>query len=1134
MNRELRSTGFVALQRLSTLAVAVLVGVGLLLFSPSSASAQLTSASVNGTVLDASGAVIDGAQLTLRNTSTGTERQTKTNASGSYAFIDIAPGTYTLEVVKGGFATAKQSAVVLSVNQTAKFNFTLTVGSQVQEVTVSAAAAQLETASANLGTVFNKTAVNDLPLNGRNFTQLLTLAPGASPRNVGQNASGINSILTGTYSFPAVNGQSSRSNLFLLDGVLNQNYFGSMYAVPPIVDSVEEFKMQSHNDQSQFGGVLGGIVNVVTKSGTDQYHGNVWEFIRNDALDARNPFLTKKTPLKQNVFGATIGGPVILPYYGRKHHTFFFGSYEGTNINSASQALYNVPTPAELAGDFSAVTQQIYNPFSTTPDPSHPGQYLRTPFPNNQIPQSLLDPHMVKLAQLLFPAPIANLPSSNGQDTTPTKLRQNDYSLRLDQQINPSNLVWARLSQFHVSRSHSGGFIGLNGVDVSNGQNWGVNYVHTFGSTATLQLGAGHVWQDYKTNTAIPNRSSTFIADVGYNNDFGCNFIGPRACQLPIIAIPGYLSGGENYQINQGSNIYEYKADFTKLLGRHMIEIGADVSRSNQKPGALNSNGNVGYSAFQTSNLQSSANTGNAAASFLLGVPTSGVKRNIVKNIVGGWVDSFYAEDQWKLTQKLTMNWGLRYDMILQPFLGATPSKSNLSGSYDFSNGTYVITQDASKVGACVPNGAAPCIPGGVLPANVVVAKGNKLIHDIHDNIQPRLGFAYQLKQKTVLHVSYGRVYDSWSGIFQSAQNEGGLWPSVSLSQSQNINSTLPTADATAENPLGSQVEALPTATPFNQVAFFVAPNMKNAFSDQWLVGVQQQLGNNNVLTVNYVGSVSRRLPCCDYTNVALTPGPGTPQSRAPYTYIKPTHYEESKGTSNYNSLQVQLSRHLANGLAYTFNYTWSKAIDVACDGWYGVEGCFVRNPYNPRADRSVAGFDLTHMFTGTVLYQLPFGTGRQFQTNNRLMDTVIGGWQLNAIVSMTSGNPYTVSYSGDKANTGNNFQGVDVVGNPHLANRSRSAWFNTAAFQTPAQYTYGNSPRNSLRSDWYRDVDLSLFRTFTIERVKLEFRAETFNVSNTLVYGAPVTTLNSVTFGQVLGPANTARQVQFGGKIYF
>ena len=241
------------------------------------------------------------------------------------------------------------------------------------------------------------------------------------------------------------------------------------------------------------------------------------------------------------------------------------------------------------------------------------------------------------------------------------------------------------------------------------------------------------------------------------------------------------------------------------------------------------------------------------------------------------------------------MNWGLRYDIILQPFLGATPSKSNLSGSYDFSNGTYRITQDASKVGACVPNGAAPCIPGGVLPANVVVAKGNKLINDIHDNIQPRLGFAYQLKPKTVLHVSYGRVYDSWSGIFQSAQNEGGLWPSVSLSQSTNINSTLPTADATAENPLGNQVEALPTATPFNQVAFFVAPNMKNAFSDQWLAGVQQQLGNATVLTVNYVGSVSRRLPCCDYYNVALTPGPGTPQSRAPSSLYSNRHTVRQK-----------------------------------------------------------------------------------------------------------------------------------------------------------------------------------------------------------------------------------------------
>ncbi len=1132
MNRESRK--YISLvSRALHLVFLALVGTTLLL-SSSGANAQLSSASVNGTVRDSSGAVIDGAQLTLRDTSTGTERQTETNPTGNYAFIDITPGTYTLQVAKTGFATAQQNAVVLSVNQTAKFDFTLTVGSQVQQVTVTAAAAQLETATANLGTVFNQRAVTDLPLNGRNFTQLLTLAPGASPRDVGQNANGVNAIYTGTFSFPALNGQNSRSNLFLLDGILNEQYFGSEYAVPPIVDAIEEFKMQSHNDQSQFGGVLGGIVNVVTKSGTDQYHGDVWEFFRNDAMDARNPFLLKRTPLKQNVYGATIGGPVIFPHYGRQHHTFFFGAYEGTSINSASATIYNVPTPAELTGDFSAVPQQIYDPFSTTPDPKHPGQYLRTPFPNNQIPQKLLDSHMVKLAEELFPKPIATTSGVNGEDTTPTQLWQNNYSLRLDQQINQSNLLWARLSQFHVSQTHSGGFAGLSAIDRSNGQNWGVNYVHTFGSSATLQVGAGHVWQDYATDTTLTNPSSTIIADSGYDNDFGCGFIGPRPCQIPILAIPGYLSGGENHQINIGTDIYEYKADFTKLIGRHMIGLGTDISSSNEKPGAQNSNGNIGFSAFQTSNLESSANTGNAAASFLLGVPDSGQKRNNLKNVVGGRVDSFYAEDQWKVTSKLTMNWGLRYDLILQPFLGPNSTKSSLSGALDFRNGTYIITKSAGKLGSCATLGAAPCIPGGTLPSHVVVANSDKLIDNIFDNIQPRIGLAYQLNPKIVLHASYGRVYDTWSGILQSVQNEGALWPSVGIARTANLNPTVPTPDATAENPLGNQVSPLPPATPFNQVAFFVAPNMKNAYSDQWLAGFQQQVSNNTVWTLNYVGSVSRRLPCCDFYNVALTPGPGSPKARAPYPYITPTHYEQSTGSSNYNSLQTQLSRQYASGVAYTFNYTWSKAMDVACDGWYGVEGCFIRNPYDPKADYSVAGFDLTNMFTGTVLYQLPFGTGRQFQTGHRMADAIIGGWQLNAIATLTSGDPYTVSYSGDKANTGNNYQGVDLVGNPNFSHRTPAEWFNTAAFQAPAPYTYGNVPRNTLRSNWYKDVDLSLFRTFAIKQVKTEFRAEAFNATNTVVYSPPVSSLNSITFGKVLSTANTARELQLALKIYF
>jgi hypothetical protein len=469
------------------------------------------------------------------------------------------------------------------------------------------------------------------------------------------------------------------------------------------------------------------------------------------------------------------------------------------------------------------------------------------------------------------------------------------------------------------------------------------------------------------------------------------------------------------------------------------------------------------------------------------------------------------------------------------PTRAPNSTQSNITGALNLRDGTYILSKGAANLGSCESLGAAPCIPGGALPAHVIQGTSNSLINNQIDNIQPRLGFAYQIDQQRVLHLSYARVYDVWSGIMQSVQNEGALWSSFGLDITSNLNSTSVTTSA--ENPINlvtGQTHTLPLASPFIQSANFIAPYMKNPYSDQWTVGLQQQIGSSAVMTLNYVGSRSTHLPCCGFYNVALTPGPGTPASRAPFPYITPTQYEQSNGSSSYNALQVQLDRKAAAGLAYTFNYTWSKTIDVACDGYFGAEDCFIRNPYNPKADRSVAGFDLPNMFTGSVTYQLPFGAGQRFQTGNRVADVIVGGWQINTIATLTSGAPFTVSYSGDVANTGNNYQGVDLVGNPQLANPTRFQWFNTAAFQAPAQYTYGNVNRNTLRSDWYRDVDFSVFRRFSIEAVQVEFRAEAFNLTNTPVWAAPTATLNSATFGQVLSTASPQRELQFAVKVYF
>jgi hypothetical protein len=345
----------------------------------------------------------------------------------------------------------------------------------------------------------------------------------------------------------------NRSNLYLLDGIVDEQFWFSEYAVQPIVDDVAEFKVQSHNDQSEFGGVLGGIVNVVSKSGSNQYHGDVWEFLRNDAFDARNPLLAAKTPLKQSVYGATVGGPVLFPHYDGRNRTFFFGAYEGTRINSANELLYNVPTAAEINGDFSAISQTLWNPYSTTPDPDNPGKFLRQQFQNNNI-SSAIDPVMQTLVKQMYLASIVTSSGLyNGEDTTPTLTNVNNYSLRVDEQIRASNSIWARLSQFHATQTASGGFAGLVSDNVSNGQNWGAGYLHIFGASATLQLSMGHVWQEYRTTTNF-NHS---VSAGGFDSFFACGFLGPLPCKIPDIAVSGFAGGGDSYLDDDDGDIYQ-------------------------------------------------------------------------------------------------------------------------------------------------------------------------------------------------------------------------------------------------------------------------------------------------------------------------------------------------------------------------------------------------------------------------------------------------------------------------------------------------------------------------------------------------------------------------------------------------
>lgn len=1110
------------------------------------ANAQ-NSASLNGTVKDASGAVIPGVAITLTNTDTGVAQTKMSNGIGLYFFLNIPPGHYTLQASGSGFGTVIQPQFTLRVNQSTTIDFKMPVGQASSKVVVSAQGIQLQTSTANLGAVVGSKEVNDLPLNGRNFTELLLLAPGVSPANPLQNSGGAPGAI-GSFVYPAINGQSNRSNMFLLDGVTNYGAAGDTNAVQPTIDDTLEFKVQSHNDEAAYGQVVGGIVALITKSGTNVYHGDAWEFFRNSGLDASNFFNAQKTPLKQNQFGATVGGPVRFPHYDGKRRTFFYGSYEGFRQTTSSSHLYLVPTPAQLSGDFSTISSQIYNPYSAHLDPNNPGSYINDPFmcdptgnalptnpngtqpagiPCNMIPSSLLNSTMVYYLKTLYPAPkdVGN-PNFNGLDNSPATVNSNQMSVRGDEQIGKNDRVFVRYTASWQSDVTPRATVN-QGVDTYDAYNIGASWTHTLGSTGVLQVTFGRVNSPYTTASRVPVNRADFLKNVDFAPNFYNHGSGPL---IPTVAIPGYVNFNDFASIGVNTDIYEYKTDDSKMIGRHLLKFGASLATDNVR-GAFD--GSVDqFGTIQTSS-GSSGIGGNSAASALLGIPAYAELDNGGTDLKGGKIYGTYFEDQWKVNTRLTLNLGIRYDVTNWPVISNGPKygSSSFIGNMNLNNGTYELQQ---KPPACSATQSAPCIPGGVLPANVVVSPNGKIFHNTYDNVQPRLGLAYRINDETVFHAAFGRFYDNWAAVIGFGENFGNSWPDVTYLEGDNLNN--PTVTVFANDPLqiGSGPIA-PSATPFEQSDGFLDPNLKNPYSNQYNAGFQWQLSDSSVINLNYVGSKNRREMLQLTGNAALTPGPGDPQLRAPYQYIQAQNgYVQSIGTSNYNALQVSSQGRNVHGLTYSLAYTWSKSIDFGCDT-YG-NNCDVQDPYHWQKDKGVAGWNLTNIFAGSAIYELPFGRGQRWSTDHKVGDAIIGGWQLNGILTLSSGSPYDVQAPYQIANT-NNVSGVEranVVGNPY-AGATKLNPINVSAFALPAPYTFGDMARNSLRSDWNRNLDLSLFRNFkTGGPTSLQFRAEAFNVTNTPVFAVPDNQMTDPNFGVVSSTTNVEREIQLALKFYF
>jgi hypothetical protein len=1174
---------------------------------------QTATGEVNGTVTDPSGAVIPSASVKLTNQATGIATTVSPNQNGYFTFVNVAPGSYVLRVEAQGFKMAQTAPFDVGVNQTVTESISLAVGDISQSVEVTAASAELiQRSSSELGTVITERAISDLPLNGRNFTQLLSLTPGATPVNTAQGGSvtfqdaGPTGIPGTTIVKPSLHGQQNRSLLYFQDGFINTDLRGPIYGIPPIADVMQEFKVQGHNDKAEYGGVTGGIVNVVSRSGGNNYHGSAYEFVRNDFFDARNPFADaarrSPTPFRQNQFGGTFGGRII------KNKTFFFLAYEGWRYSKPNGDQALVPTDAELNGDFSKTVQQnqIFNPYSTRPNPARAGTFIRDPFkcdaggnpiapaangtqaggtPCMKIPQQLISPAMQGfLKTYLARANYNGGPGINYLEGRPSTDSANSWQVRIDHTIGRSDNVFFRWSQiygFHLDRV--AGTLESQPSDY-HANNYGGGWIHSFKSNLILDVRGGVLQKPYTFNQAKSSVGIDATTKLGFSNvdKFGglvATLGAPWQRVFPSTSTPDIGNRGDSIRRNPD---WSATANLSWIKGNHNLKAGYQyiyVARDQ-----INTFQTFGFSGSTTNNPQSTGSTGLVLASALLGFPTSSSGElptgGEVHFRLSTW--SLFAQDEWKVKPKVTVNLGLRWDVLTQPHVIG----SRLANALDLFNQKWLI--GASSIPACSQVQQNPCFPGNGLQSvpfsDHIVLVGETAFHPrpVYDNVGPRVGVAWQLSERTVLRAGYGLYWDALPARSQYAQNdlEAAQWPwvrSFSGAPNSGANAGAPNAPLVPITAVAGQLAAGTPASPWNslQSTFFDDPKYKDGWSQQYDLEIQREVTRNTVFSVAYVGSVTGRLP---YTGKANAASQASPQGTAPAVIdalraipwmTSNLNYTQSIGSGNYNALQAKLQRRFSKGLTSLISYTWSKSTDNS-SGYFGVEngagqnGSSVQNYFDRSSNRSVSGYDIPHFFSWFTLYELPFGRGERWVQSGPL-SWIVGNWQVNYIFQARSGQPFNLNVGGDPANisgsigsvtgyarpnlVGDPFQAGPVAANPNPACQktisqgglaadkvhSVDSWFNPCAFAAPTG-SFGSLGRNVLRSDKVINMDFSVFRKVRVtESKEFQLRAEAFNLFNIMNLGVPsVTTIGQAGAGRITSIVGNPRQLQLGLRFIF
>lgn len=1054
-----------------------------LLSMASVATAQSQFGQITGLIVDPSQSSVPGADVTITNIETGVQNKTVTNADGNYTVIGLVPGHYDVEVSKAGFSTVTQKNTVLQVAETARVDLTLQVGQVSQQVSVTGSNTLIQTETAAIGNVVPQSGVVNLPLNGRNYLTLATLVPGTNSAGIGQTFFGMPSNNLN------VNGMRESATAYVIDGADVMEQFNSGTPYLPAPDAIQEFRVETNNMTTEYGGG-GAIVNVVLKSGTNQFHGNVYEFLRNDALDAKNYFSTTVPELRFNQFGGTLGGPI------KRDKLFFFVDYQGTQIIQGDTFNSLVPTAAQRQGNFGGLPA-IHNPYT--------GEALL----NNVIPASQISPQS---AYFLDFFPQANTPGGTYLRTANGTNSLNQYDIRVDDHLRSSDLISFTWSQEIGNFTNPGPFPANGGTSGPiKGEFTNVNWTHIFSPNLVNQANVSYTRQTATETGQGIGTNYTVEAGIGGFTDTSLLYPGP-----PSLNISGYsdINGYPFLPLGQTYNHYNVGDVFTAVIGRHTLQIGGNARWYDE----FNYNGAWSRGSFTFSGTY----TGDAFADYLYGVPFNG-ERGFPRNIFGGYErnQNLFIQDTWKASTNLTLTGGFRWDLI-----HPTWSMNNMAASVNVATNQIIVSSNSKgQINTTTQQVTAIVLPlfeSRIVPSSSV-GLPSSLIYTNWDDFAPRLGAAYRLHGDAVIRAGYGIFYPLEQG--NQTVSTAGANPPFIVDQPENNTSPVPAYTlATLFPPTTAGNYALGPVLN-NQVN----PHAPSQYIQEWNLALQKSFRQSISFQIAYVGSKSTHLPFVNPDNVPL-PGPGTIQTRRLNPFFSEGYYLTNIGYSNYNSLQLTAQTLSWHGLYLLGSYTWGKSLDDMSEE--PNVSSEVQDPNNLPAEYGISDYNLASRFTAALTYQLPLFAGQK-----PLVKQVLGGWSLSSIVTLQTGPVFTPSLSTDPANTGTQMRTDRIGSEGRLSNPNIHDWFNVAAFPVPAAYTYGNSSRNVLTGPGLRDWDFGLFKTFQLshlwENARLEFRGELFNLTNTPPFGLPTADVQSPSAGQVLS-AGSPRIAQFSLKLSF